>query len=170
MESVKKDCDIKKDSIYRYMKVYKELEWWPELAYNLSLSVIVKIVESDLPLDWKKDLIVNGDPNLKGKDWEKFIDDWKKNKTKPGDPAFEAMKKYKSDVDEYRQRREIEQTDYIPYIEIQITTFSSMIDSNLTIDDAGKRRASEIVSLLREGFNELANILKHNSVPPSFNP
>jgi hypothetical protein len=168
VESVKKDCDISGADAYRQLKVYEELEWWPELVYNLKWSVIERIATSDLPQDWKKDLLANGDPNLQDKDWKKFFKDWTEDKIKPKD--FEKMKKHKSDVREYRQRREIEQEEYIPYIVEQITVFGKMIDNNLTIDVAGKRRASEIVSLLREGFKELANILTTSSVPPSFNP
>jgi len=168
-ESVKKDCDISGADAYRQMKVYKELEWWPELVYNLSWSVLEQIATSKLPPDWKKDLLANGDPNLKNKDWDKFFGDWKKNKTKPGDPAFEAMKKYKSDVDEYRQRRHKEQIEYVSYIEDLIIALTRMID-NLTADKAGRRRASEIVPLVEKLLNELSNILRHNSVPPTFNP
>ncbi len=167
---VREDCDISKASAYRYIKVFEELEWWPELVHNLPWSVIEKIVESDLPQDWKKDLLINGDPNLKNKVWDKYFKDWAEGKIKRGDPKHKAMIKHRSDVGEYHQQREKEQTEYVPLIVEQITVFSKMIDSNLTIDEAGKQRASEIVSLLREGFIELSNILKHNSVPPSFDP
>lgn len=168
-ERVKEDCDISKAGAYRYMKVYEELKWWPDLVHNLKWSVIEKIATSNLPQDWKKDLMANGDPNLKNKVWDKYFKEWAEGKIKRGDAKHKAMIKHRSDLDEYRQRRKIEQTDYIPYIENQITAITRMID-NLTADEAGRRRAREIVPLVEKLLNELSNILKHNSVPPSFNP
>jgi len=168
LETIREDLDIKKDQAYRYMKVYKELEWWPELVYNLPWGVLGQIIKSDLPHDWKIDFYVNGDPNLKDKDWKKFFKDWTEGKIKLGDPDFEAMKRHKSEVDEYHQQRKIERTEYVPFIQEQITTYSSMIDSNLTLNEAGKLRAREIASFLIDGLKELASIMEHNSVPPTF--
>jgi hypothetical protein len=171
-KKVKEDCNISKAKAYRHMAVYEELEWWPELVYNLSWSVLEKIAVSDLPQDWKKDLSKNGNPNLKNDDWEKFLKRWADGDLKRGHPDYKAMLRYKSDVDEYKQRREREQTEYMPMIEEHRETIHRILPllKDLTIDEAGKQQINEIVTLVTKLLGEMENIFKYNSVPPSFNP
>jgi hypothetical protein len=119
---VKQEFGISPASAYRYINVWQDLKWNPELVKNLRWSIIVKIIESNLPDDWKKDLILNGKPNLKNADWDNLFKLWAEGKINRGDPEYDAMIEQHEKMLDYHKQRDIEQNRYVPYFD-EISTF-----------------------------------------------
>ncbi|MDB4442107.1 endonuclease Q family protein [bacterium] len=169
-KNVREDCDMGKDKAYRHINVWKDLKWNPELVKGLKWSVLELIVNSDLPQDYKLALIKYAGVGLTNDQCKEIIKRWAKGEIDCHHPDWLALLQHKGELKEYNNRRSIEENGLVDLLETMGSNLTSMVNRNLTMDEAGKRRIDELVSLLTPLLKEFTNIINDNTVPPTFDP
>ena len=167
--NVREDCDMGKDKAYRHINVWKDLKWSPELVKGLKWSVLELIVNSDLPQDYKWDLIKFAGAGLTNDQCKEIIKRWAKGEIDCHHPDWLALVKHKGELKEYKHRRSFEEDGLIDYLESIGQEFTSLSDRNLTMDKAGKQEINEIASAVNDLISKLKNIITTNTIRPTFN-